>query len=115
MFGFWLGYREKGDKGGEVAIGGYNEDRFTGNITWLPIRQEGFWEVDLDGFSIGDDSHPLLSVRLNDTGAMIDTGTSRIIVPPRVANVSVLNSSFKRVVLERNNWSQAGPAWTLGR
>ena len=32
--------------GGELVLGGYNPDRFTGNLTWAPvIGTECFWEI----------------------------------------------------------------------
>jgi saccharopepsin len=115
MFAFWLGDKEKGDESGEVVIGGYDEDRFTGNITWLPVRQEGFWEVDLNGVSVrdGSDQNMKWSPKFENTGAIIDTGTSHILAPRSAAIVSILNLSSKCIVVEQRNRSQERRSWTL--
>lgn len=81
VFAFSLGDGSSED-GGEFTIGGVNKDRFEGKMTWLPVRRKGYWEVNLDSFSLGKET-----LELEDTGAAIDTGTSLIAVPSDVAEL----------------------------
>ena len=81
VFSFALGDGSDED-GGEFLLGGVNEDKYDGKITWLPIRRKGYWEVNLDSFSFGKET-----LDLEDTGAAIDTGTSLIAVPSDVAEL----------------------------
>ncbi|KAG2367223.1 aspartic peptidase domain-containing protein [Suillus spraguei] len=74
VFFFRLGDSEA--DGGEVIFGGINDIAYTGNITYVPVRRQAYWEVSLEKVAFGDDE-----VILNTTGAAIDTGTSLIGLP----------------------------------
>jgi saccharopepsin len=90
VFAFYLGDTNKGsDEGGEAVFGGYDEDHFTGKVTWLPVRRKGYWEVDLDSFAFGNET-----LELENTGAAIDTGTSLIALPSDIAEVLFFNSKL---------------------
>lgn len=34
--------------GGELILGGYDTQLFSGNITWAPVTQELYWQVAID-------------------------------------------------------------------
>ena len=83
IFSFWLSDTNKdGDADGEFVIGGMPEGRYEGKVTTLPLRRKGYWEVNLDAFSFGDET-----LETENTGAAIDTGTSLIAVPTDVAEL----------------------------
>ncbi|GAA5795371.1 endopeptidase [Helicostylum pulchrum] len=84
LFSFWLNDVNKGGEaeGGELVFGGVNEDHYTGNITWAPIKRKGYWEIDLENIKFGDDY-----VDLDPVGAAIDTGSSLIIAPTTIADL----------------------------
>src|SRR5205085_2829154 len=79
---FWLGDTEKDEEGGELAFGGINHDRISGNIKWAPVRRKAYWEVDLETVYFGGEE-----VKFENTGAAIDSGTSLIAVPSIVADL----------------------------
>lgn len=81
-FAFWLGNADTGDEGGEAVFGGIDEKHYTGDITWSPVRRKGYWEVDLEAFSLGDEK-----MELEGTGAAIDTGTSLIALPTDISDI----------------------------
>lgn len=87
QFAFYLGDTAKGEDGGEATFGGYDESKFTGKITWLPVRRKAYWEVELSGIGLGDEY-----ATLENTGAAIDTGTSLIALPSGLAEI--LNSEI---------------------
>lgn len=83
QFAFFLGDTNKDEENGGVAtFGGYDEDHFSGDITWLPVRRKAYWEVSFEGIGLGDEYAELAS-----TGAAIDTGTSLITLPSSLAEI----------------------------
>ena len=67
VFSFRLGSSE--EDGGEAIFGGVDESAYSGEITYAPVRRKAYWEVELNGVSLGDDI-----LELENTGAAIDTG-----------------------------------------
>jgi len=79
-FAFYLG--DAADKDSEVTFGGVNTDHFEGKITNIPLRRKAYWEVDLDSISFGD-----AKAELENTGVILDTGTSLIVLPSTLAEL----------------------------
>lgn len=69
VFSFRLGSSE--EDGGEAIFGGVDASAYTGSITYVPVRQKAYWEVELEKVSLGGDV-----LELENTGAAIDTGKS---------------------------------------
>ncbi len=80
VFSFRLGGSEQ--DGGEAVFGGIDEDAYTGKISYIPVRRKGYWEVELESISFGEEE-----LELENTGAAIDTGTSLIVMPSDVAEL----------------------------
>ncbi|KAI0165137.1 Asp-domain-containing protein [Hypoxylon sp. FL1284] len=81
VFAFYL----SGDNGGddsEVVFGGVDSDHYTGKITEIPLRRKAYWEVDFDSISFGDET-----AELENTGVILDTGTSLIALPTDLAEL----------------------------
>lgn len=74
VFSFWLSGKP-GKNGGELTLGGVNADRFEGEMQYIPVSQEGYWQVTAESMSVG--GKPI------KTGfeAVVDTGTSLIALP----------------------------------
>ncbi|KAL8721344.1 MAG: hypothetical protein Q9225_001956 [Loekoesia sp. 1 TL-2023] len=82
VFAFYLGdTNENGDES-EATFGGLDNDHFTGKLTKIPVRRKAYWEVDLDSISYGD-----ATAELDDTGVILDTGTSLIALPSTLAEL----------------------------
>ena len=80
---FYLSDTNNGDDDdSEAMFGGINKDHYTGNITKIPLRRKAYWEVDLDAISFGG-----ATAELEDTGAILDTGTSLIALPSTLAEL----------------------------
>ncbi|KAI9315436.1 hypothetical protein DFJ73DRAFT_930913 [Zopfochytrium polystomum] len=79
QFAFYLSKASDGDLG-EVAIGGFNPARFTGDITWVPLAEEVWWEFDFTGsFLANGQNGPLTATAIADTGTsliILDTPTA---------------------------------------
>ena len=83
VFSFYLGNTANGDGDeSEAMFGGINKDHYTGKMTKIPLRRKAYWEVDLDAISLGD-----ATAELDDTGVILDTGTSLIALPTTLAEL----------------------------
>lgn len=82
VFAFYLGNSENGGDESEAVFGGINEDHYTGKLTEIPLRRKAYWEVDLDAISFGDST-----AELDNTGVILDTGTSLIALPSTLAEL----------------------------
>lgn len=71
-----------GGEGGEAVFGGVDEAHYKGKISYAPVRRKGYWEVELEKFTLGDEE-----MELEGTGAAIDTGTSLIALPTDIADI----------------------------
>eukprot|EP00916_Digyalum_oweni_P006147 GHVL01010606.1.p1 GENE.GHVL01010606.1~~GHVL01010606.1.p1 ORF type:complete len:506 (+),score=86.70 GHVL01010606.1:161-1678(+) len=71
MFSVYLG----DESAGELVLGGYSDDHYTGDINWIPLAAETYWDIKLDLVQFGD-------IEMNTTSsAIIDTGTSLLAGP----------------------------------
>lgn len=82
VFAFYLGDTADGEGESEAIFGGINEDHFTGKLTEIPLRRKAYWEVDLDAITFGDST-----AELDNTGVILDTGTSLIALPVTLAEL----------------------------
>ncbi|KAI1770175.1 Asp-domain-containing protein [Hypoxylon cercidicola] len=81
VFAFYLSGENGGDDS-EVVFGGVDKDHYTGKITEIPLRRKAYWEVDFDSISFGDET-----ADLDNTGVILDTGTSLIALPTDLAEL----------------------------
>lgn len=72
MFAFYLG--DNAD--GELAIGGYNEERMQGEVNWVDLLTPAYWLVSMDQVKFGDKV-----ITTGKTGGIMDTGTSLLYGP----------------------------------
>lgn len=84
LFTFWLGNTNAGEgsSGGEAVFGGIDDTHYSGKIQYAPVRRKGYWEVELESVTFGDET-----LELENTGAAIDTGTSLIALPTDIAEI----------------------------
>ncbi|KAI8934379.1 hypothetical protein NX059_009115 [Plenodomus lindquistii] len=81
LYGIHLSRSADGLLDGELNLGAVNEARFTGDLTYMDVvdNDTGFWEIPLQGASLDGSDIPL---QQGEITAIIDTGTSYILVPP---------------------------------
>lgn len=72
QFAFYLG----DNKDGELTFGGYDEEKFVGDIHWVPLSEQSYWRINIDGIEMG-------SYKSSSTDAIVDSGTSLITGPSR--------------------------------
>ncbi|PGH18023.1 vacuolar protease A [Helicocarpus griseus UAMH5409] len=82
VFGFYLGDANKDSDESEATFGGVNKDHYTGDLVKIPLRRKAYWEVDLDAITFGKEK-----AELDNTGVILDTGTSLIALPSTLAEL----------------------------
>jgi saccharopepsin len=82
VFAFYLGDADDSGDESEAIFGGVNKDHYTGALTTIPLRRKAYWEVDLDAITFGKST-----AELDNTGAILDTGTSLIALPTTLAEL----------------------------
>eukprot|EP01095_Lingulamoeba_sp_RSL-Kostka_P003288 TRINITY_DN14292_c0_g1_i1.p1 TRINITY_DN14292_c0_g1~~TRINITY_DN14292_c0_g1_i1.p1 ORF type:complete len:391 (+),score=148.86 TRINITY_DN14292_c0_g1_i1:35-1207(+) len=96
VFSFWLNHNPKGTPGGEITLGGYNPDRITGDITYVNLTHETYWEFKMDDFQVGGVSQNWCSGS-KGCKAIADTGTSLITGPKD--QINALNKALGAFIL----------------
>lgn len=79
FYGFtrFFSYRNpNGTQGGEMTLGGMDPSHYKGDITYLPVTQQGYWQFAMDEVDVGH-----IRVCLGGCQAIADTGTSIIVGP----------------------------------
>ena len=72
MFGFYL---ESEGQGGELEIGGIDPAHYSGELTWIELSSDTYWETKLDKITLN--GSPVTTVQK----AVFDTGTSLLAGP----------------------------------
>ncbi|PUU75779.1 aspartic peptidase domain-containing protein [Tuber borchii] len=79
VFAFYLGGT---DDQSEAIFGGIDEDHYEGKLIKLPVRRKAYWEVEFEAMTFGK-----ATAQFDNTGAVIDTGTSLIALPSTLAEL----------------------------
>lgn len=82
VFSFWLNRDPTADIGGELILGGSDPLFYEGEMTYIPVQREGYWEVAMDSLNSGDST-------VGCTGgctAIVDTGSSLMVGPTKETN-----------------------------
>merc|ERR1711915_885296 len=82
VFSFWLNRDPNAEHGGELILGGSDPNYYTGNMTYVPVQREGYWEIEMDGMNTETDTVGC------DGGctAIVDTGSSLLVGPTAETN-----------------------------
>jgi saccharopepsin len=91
VFSFYLGDTAVNEDGGIATFGGIEESYFTGELIKLPVRRKAYWEVELKSIKFGDEV-----ADLENTGAIVDTGTSLIALPTGLAEILNMEIGAKK-------------------
>lgn len=76
VFAFWLNREVGAEKGGELTLGGIDEEHYKGNLTWAPVTLSAYWEFKVDSMVFGGED-----LCAGGCNAIADTGTSLMTGP----------------------------------
>jgi cathepsin D len=77
LFTFWLDKWMGQTPGGELALGEIATDRFTGDLAYVPLTSETYWQFDLSDIQIAGQSLGLSGAAIADTGTSLIIGPSQ--------------------------------------
>ncbi|KAL8243800.1 hypothetical protein R6Q59_010058 [Mikania micrantha] len=77
VLGIHLNRASDNTKDGEIVFGGVDTGRYTGNITYTTTASASAWEIPVDDIFVNNSG-----CGFNGKTAIIDTGTSYILMPP---------------------------------
>jgi cathepsin D len=77
ILGVHLQRAADGTNDGELIIGGIDQSKFNGNLNYLPIQNPNSWEIKVDDVLLDGKA-----CGFKGRTAVIDTGTSYILIPP---------------------------------
>jgi cathepsin D len=83
LFTFWLNKWQTSQDGGELTLGAIASDRFTGDLQYIPVSHDTYWQFALDDVQLGGQSLGFCSGKCQ---AIADTGTSLIVGPTQQIN-----------------------------
>ncbi|NXW67022.1 CATE protein, partial [Hirundo rustica] len=79
IFSVYMSSNPESPLGGEVLFGGFDTSRFTGTLNWVPVTQQGYWQIQLDNIQLGG----TVTFCASGCQAIVDTGTSLIAGPTK--------------------------------
>ncbi|KAJ1121241.1 hypothetical protein NDU88_009359 [Pleurodeles waltl] len=75
LFSVFLSSNEA--NGSVLILGGYNSSYFSGSLSWVPVSQEGYWQITMDSVTMNGKT-----IACNGScQAIVDTGTSLLMGP----------------------------------
>nr|XP_014103194.1 lysosomal aspartic protease-like [Bactrocera oleae] len=75
VFAFYLTSNGTTNQGGELTLGGVDTNHYVGELTYVPVVSEGYWQFNMDSVII---SYEYICF---ECSAIADTGTSLLAVP----------------------------------
>lgn len=77
VFSFWLNRNATDPHGGELLLGGIDQAKYTGDITYVPVTEKGYWQFQMDSIMVNGEK----VFCVDGCHAIADTGTSLIAGP----------------------------------
>ncbi|XP_026859677.2 nothepsin [Electrophorus electricus] len=78
VFSFYLSTNASNGFGGELLLGGVDEELFVPPINWVPVTLKGYWQIKIDEVKLQGTT---TFCRSHSCQAIVDTGTSLISGP----------------------------------
>ncbi|XP_067863690.1 cathepsin E-A-like [Heptranchias perlo] len=91
LFSVYLSRNPNDMSGSEITFGGFDTSHFTGELNWIPVTTQGYWQIQLDSVKVGG----MVAFCENGCKAIVDTGTSLLSGP--TTDISALQNSIGAV------------------
>ncbi|XP_038675204.1 cathepsin E-A-like [Scyliorhinus canicula] len=79
LFSVYLSRNQNDEVGSEIIFGGFDTSHFTGELHWIPVTAQSYWQIQLDSVKVGG----TVAFCENGCKAIVDTGTSLLTGPTK--------------------------------
>ncbi|XP_067237650.1 napsin-A [Chanodichthys erythropterus] len=93
IFSFYINRDPAGEVGGELMLGGFDEQYFDGDLHYVNVTRKAYWQIKMDEVKVGG----TLTLCKSGCQAIVDTGTSMITGP--VQEVRALQKAIGAIPL----------------
>ncbi|KAM9434393.1 cathepsin D-like [Clarias gariepinus] len=93
IFSFYINRDPKAEIGGELMLGGFDQQYFDGDLFYLNVTRKAYWQIEMDAVKVGG----TLTLCKDGCQAIVDTGTSMITGP--VQEIRALNKAIGAIPL----------------
>ncbi|NP_956325.1 napsin-A precursor [Danio rerio] len=93
IFSFYINRDPAGDVGGELMLGGFDQQYFNGDLHYVNVTRKAYWQIKMDEVQVGS----TLTLCKSGCQAIVDTGTSMITGP--VQEVRALQKAIGAIPL----------------
>ncbi|XP_067315548.1 napsin-A [Pseudorasbora parva] len=93
IFSFYINRNPAGEVGGELMLGGFDQQYFDGELHYVNITRKAYWQIQMDKVQVGG----TLTLCKSGCQAIVDTGTSMITGP--VQEVRALQKAIGAIPL----------------
>ncbi|XP_028654929.1 cathepsin E-like [Erpetoichthys calabaricus] len=77
VFSVYLNRNPDSSSGGEIVFGGFDHNHFEGQLHWVPVTQQGYWQILVDNIKVNG----VVKFCSDGCQAIVDTGTSLLTGP----------------------------------
>uniref|UniRef100_A0A8C1FIC3 Peptidase A1 domain-containing protein n=1 Tax=Cyprinus carpio carpio TaxID=630221 RepID=A0A8C1FIC3_CYPCA len=93
IFSFYINRDPAGEVGGELMLGGFDQQYFDGDLHYVNVTRKAYWQIKMEEVQVGG----TLTLCKNGCQAIVDTGTSMITGP--VQEVRALQKAIGAIPL----------------
>lgn len=98
IFSFYFNRDPAGEVGGELMLGGFDQQYFDGDLHYVNVTRKAYWQIKMDEVRVGG----TLTLCKNGCQAIVDTGTSMITGP--VQEVRALQKAIGAIPLLKGEY-----------
>lgn len=98
IFSFYFNRDPAGEVGGELMLGGFDQQYFDGDLHYVNVTRKAYWQIKMDEVRVGG----TLTLCKNGCQAIVDTGTSVITGP--VQEVRALQKAIGAIPLLKGEY-----------
>ncbi|XP_034046562.1 napsin-A [Thalassophryne amazonica] len=93
IFSFYISRDPTAEVGGELMLGGTDQQYYTGDIHYVNVTRKAYWQIQMNGVEVGTQ----LTLCKAGCQAIVDTGTSLIVGP--VLEIGALHKAISALPL----------------
>ncbi|CAG02535.1 unnamed protein product, partial [Tetraodon nigroviridis] len=97
VFSFYLNRDPEAAVGGELMLGGANPEHYTGQLHYVSVTRQSYWQIQVNGIEVGD----RLNLCRPSCQAVVDTGTSLITGPAE--EIEALHEAIRATWTQTND------------